>query len=92
LVNNDQLILRTGLRWRAITTVSNISSIEKIRYDYHSTAEYFKDGITSNSGNVLNRFNEPVLIEKLYGSSKSFDTILMNIDDAELFAGLVSAK
>ncbi len=92
LVNDNQLILRTGLRWRTVTTISNIISVEKIRYDYHSTATYFKGGITGKSGNVFITFNEPVLIEKLYGASKSFDTILMNIDDAELFAGLVPIK
>ncbi|MCO5949133.1 hypothetical protein [Mucilaginibacter flavidus] len=92
LVNNNQLILRTGLRWRAVTTISNVSSVEKIRYDYHSTGTYFKGGITSKSGNLLITFNEPVLIEKLYGASRSFNTILMNIDDVELFASLVSAK
>ncbi|MEO6632797.1 MAG: hypothetical protein ABIN13_13775, partial [Mucilaginibacter sp.] len=89
LVNNNQLILRTGLRWRAVTTISNISSIEKIRYDYHATATYFKGGITSKSGNALITFKEPVLIEKLYGASKPFNTILMNIDDVELFAECV---
>ena len=92
LVNNNQLILRTGLRWRAVTTISNISSVEKIRYDYHSTAAYFKGGITSKSGNALITFNDPVIIEKLYGASKSFNTILMNIDDVELFEGLVPTK
>jgi len=92
IVNHNQLILRTGLRWRAVTTINNISSVEKIRYDYDSTATYFKGGITGKSGNVLITFKEPVVIEKLYGASKSFDTILMNIDDVELFAGLVSIK
>ena len=92
LVNNNQLILRTGLRWRAVTTISNIHSVEKIRFDYHSTTSYFKGGITRKSGNALITFNEPVLIEKLYGASTPFDTILMNIDDVELFAGLVGVK
>jgi len=92
LATNNQLILRTGLRWRAVTTVSNISSVEILRYDYHSTANYFKGGITKNSGNVLILFREPVLIERLYGANKQFSTILMNIDDVELFAGLIEAN
>ncbi|MDP9081740.1 MAG: hypothetical protein M3O71_30370 [Bacteroidota bacterium] len=89
LVNNDQLILRTGLRWRTITTISNISSIEKIGYDYNSTESYLKGGITKNSGNMLIRFREPVLVDKLYGASKQFSTILMNVDDVELFKKLI---
>jgi hypothetical protein len=92
LVNNDQLILRTGLRWRTITTISNIGSIEKIRYDYTSTEIYLKGGITKNSGNMLIRFKEPVLVDKLYGVSKQFNTILMNVDDVELFKKLTEVN
>jgi len=92
LATNNQLILRTGLRWRVVTTVSNISSVKTIRYDYHSTDDYFKGGITKNSGNVLIMFKEPVSIERLYGASKQFSTILMNIDAVELFACLIEAN
>ncbi|MDB4921874.1 hypothetical protein [Mucilaginibacter sp.] len=86
LINDEQIILRTGLRWRVCTNISNINSIEKILYDYHSADPFFKGGISKNSGNMLITFKEPVKVDKLYGASKEAGSILMNIDDFELFA------
>jgi hypothetical protein len=85
LISDEQIILRTGLRWRVCTSLSNISVVEKIRNDYHSTDPFFKGGISKNSGNLLITFKAPVKVDKLYGTSKETDSILMNIDDFELF-------
>lgn len=86
LINDEQIILRTGLRWRACTGLSNISAIEKISNDSPSTAPFFKGGISKNSGNLLIIFKEPVKVDKLYGASKEVSSILMHIDNFELFA------
>lgn len=90
LINDDQIILRTGLRWRINTSVSNISSLQKITSDYHSDEICFKGGITKNSGNLLIVFKEPVTVDKLYGSGKQSSTVLMNVDDFDLLVSLIN--
>ncbi|MDN5284086.1 MAG: hypothetical protein JWR38_360 [Mucilaginibacter sp.] len=89
-VSDDQLLLQVGLRWRAITGLNNISSIKKISGDYYSETDYFKGGIIKSAGNLLINFKQPIQIDKLYGPSKEFDTILMNIDDYESFAHMLT--
>jgi len=86
VVMGDQLILRTGFRWRVSTSLSNISSLAKITNDYYSKDPYFKGGVLKSSNNLLVTFKEPVRVDKLYGSSKEFNSILMTIDDFESFA------
>jgi len=85
LISDHQLILRLGLRWSANTSLSNVSSIQKITYDHKSTDDYFKGGITKSNGNVLITFKHPIKIDKLYGTSKEFSSILMNVDDFDGF-------
>jgi hypothetical protein len=85
-MNNEYLLLRTGLRWRVKTSLNNINAIKKITGDYQSDDAYFKGGIIKNSGNLLISFKAPVQVDKLYGASKEFSTILMNIDDYDAFA------
>jgi hypothetical protein len=81
LISADRLILRLGLRWRANTSLDNISSIQKIIYDHKSTDDCFRGGITKSNGNVLITFINPVKVDKLYGTSKEYSSILMNVDD-----------
>jgi hypothetical protein len=90
LVSGDQLILRTGLRWRVNTHISNVVSVKKIVNDRHPEELYFKGGVIKNSGNVLISFKDPVKIDKLYGAGKEFTSILMNIDDFDRFAGMIN--
>jgi hypothetical protein len=89
-INQSTLLLRTGLRWRAIVDIANICSINKIVNDYHSDDIYFKGGIIKSSGNLLITFKEPVQVDKLYGKSKMANTILMNIDNYEAFAEIIN--
>jgi hypothetical protein len=89
-INQTTLLLRTGLRWRAIVDIANINSISKIVNDYHSNDIYFKGGIIKSGGNLLITFKKPVQVDKLYGKSKMVNTILMNIDDYEAFAGIIN--
>jgi hypothetical protein len=86
LVIGDQLILRTGLRWRVSTSLGNIYTLTKITNDYQSKDTYFKGGVLRSSNNLLIKFKEPVRVDKLYGSGKEFSSILMTIDDFESFA------
>jgi hypothetical protein len=90
IVTGDQLILRTGLRWRVCTCVSNVSSMRKITNDYHSNNIYFKGAVLKSSNNLLITFKNPVLVDKLYGSSKEFGSILMTIDDYESLADILN--
>ncbi|MDF2433604.1 MAG: hypothetical protein JWP44_3235 [Mucilaginibacter sp.] len=86
LINKHQLVLRTGLRWRTITTPENVHSIRKIVYDHPAQDGLFMGGVLKKNGNLLILFREPVLVDKLYGSGKRYTSILMNIDDFEAFA------
>src|SRR5260221_7424304 len=89
IVTGDQLILRTGLRWRVSTCLSNVSSLTKITNDYHSKS-VFKGGVLKSSNNLLVTFTNPVQVDKLYGSSKEFSSILMSIDDYESLAEILN--
>jgi len=89
LITGDQLILRTGLRWRVTTSISNINSITKITNDYQSTESYFKGAVMKSSANLLITFKIPVRVDKLYGAGKEFSSVLMSIDDFEGFAAQI---
>jgi len=89
LFNDEQIILRTGLRWRMITTIDNISAVQKISSDYQSDDVYFKGGINKKGGNVLICFKAPVMADKLYGASKPYNSVLMHVDDVNALAALV---
>jgi hypothetical protein len=90
LINEDNIILRTGLRWRTITGLDNIQSLQKIANDYTSDEPYLKGGVLKNSGNLLITFKEPVMVDKLYGASKQYDSILMQVDDVDAFIACIS--
>ncbi|MDB5017146.1 MAG: hypothetical protein JWQ84_1978 [Mucilaginibacter sp.] len=86
LINKHQLVLRTGLRWRTVTTPENVLSIKKIVYDHPAEDGLFMGGVFKKSGNLLIMFKEPVQVDKLYGAGKKYTSILMNIDDFDAFA------
>lgn len=86
MITNGQLILRTGLRWRSIIKVSNIVSLTKITNDTPPTESCFNGGIIKSSGNVFISFKEPVQVDKIYGVSKQFSSVILNIDNFEAFA------
>ncbi|WP_184549048.1 hypothetical protein [Mucilaginibacter sp. FT3.2] len=89
-INQTTLLLRTGLRWRAIVDIANIQSVNKIINDYNSDDAYLQGGIIKSSGNLLITFKTPVQVDKLYGKSKMVSSILMNIDDYETFAATIN--
>ncbi len=90
LINTDAIVLRTGMRWRAITGLNNIQSLQKITNDYTSDEPYLKGGVLKNSGNLLITFKQPVMVDKLYGASKAYHTILMQVDDVDTFIACIS--
>jgi hypothetical protein len=90
LINGETVILRTGLRWRTITSVDNIASLQKITNDYTSDEPYLKGGVLKTSGNLLITFKQPVKVDKLYGASKEYSTILMHVDNVDAFIACIS--
>ncbi|MDB5005550.1 MAG: hypothetical protein JWQ34_3775 [Mucilaginibacter sp.] len=90
IITQDQLLLRTGLRWRALINKTDIASVEKIRDSYEPGENCFKGGIMKGSVNVLITFNNPVLIERLYRKSIYATQIILCVDEAERFIGRVN--
>jgi len=90
LTNGETIILRTGLRWRAITGLANIQSLQKITNDYTSDQPYLKGGVLKTSGNLLITFKQPVKVDKLYGASNECSSILMHVDDVDAFIAYIS--
>lgn len=85
LINGDVITLRTGLRWRVITTKDNIASMTKPIGEYDADETILKGGALKSGSNLLIIFKEPVMVDKLYGSGKEFKSILMSIDDVKRF-------
>ena len=81
LVNSDKVILRTGLRWRITTNASNINTITKNIPDSHPDKACFIGGAIKSNCNVLITFKRPVIVEKLYGAARKFDSVMMGVDD-----------
>lgn len=88
-VNADVIILRTGLRWRAITTKNNILSAIKPNGDYDDDETFVKGAALKSGGNVLVTFKKPVIVDKLYGAGKAYKSILMSVDDAKNFVNAI---
>jgi len=89
LVNGDQVILRTGLRWRVMTNAGNISSVQKITSDNYPDTTCFKGGAIKSNCNLLITFKQPVTVEKLYGAGKDFSSVWMGMDNADGFMAAV---
>jgi hypothetical protein len=85
LILDDRLLLRTGMRWRAMVNKTNIASIEKIKDSFQPVSDCFKGAALKNSANVLITFKHPVQIERIYRKSISANTIVMGIDQADDF-------
>jgi hypothetical protein len=85
LIMGDQLLLRTGLRWRAMVNKNNVASIEKIKDSFQPDAACFKGGVMKSSVNVLITFKHPVSVERLYREQAMVSQIMMSIDKADDF-------
>ncbi len=82
-IYKEQLILRTGIRWRIVTKKENILSVERVKNDIEADA--FKGAVLKSSSNLLLKFQQPVTIERLYRASIETDQVLLSLDNPEQF-------
>lgn len=85
VITNDRIILRAGLRWRAVTSMDNIASVEKINDNYEAPENCFKGGIMKANANLLITFKLPVTLERIYRKPAAFSQLVLNIDQPENF-------
>ena len=91
LILKYQILLRTGLRWRALVDVSNITSIQKITDSFEPTADCFNGGLMKNRVNTLVTFTKPVQIERLYRKPATATKIVMTVDQADELIRIIKA-
>jgi hypothetical protein len=92
LMMENRILLRTGLRWRALVDLDNIASAQKVKDSFEPAEGCFKGGIMKNSFNMLITFNKPVTVERLYRKPTSTSQILMSVDDADRFLRELTGK
>jgi len=92
LIVDNQILLRTGVRWRALIELDNIASIEKVKDSFKPEDGCFKGSPMKNSFNILFTFNEPINVERIYRKTKATNQILMAIDDADGFIALIESR
>jgi len=85
LIIKDQLLLRTGMRWRLLTSPDNIEAIIKLKSDFESDESCFKGAIIKSSANVHVKFKDPVTVSRLYRSPILITNLMMSIDKPEAF-------
>jgi len=83
LILQDKILLRTGLRWRALVDTNNIASIQKVTDSFEPDSTCFNGGLMKNRVNILFSFTQPVQIERLYRKPITSTKIVMTIDEAE---------
>ncbi|HEX8023144.1 hypothetical protein [Mucilaginibacter sp.] len=85
LLTENKLLLRAGLRWRALVERNNVASVEKVGGSFEPDAQCFKGGVMKNTFNVLIVFTKPVIIERLYRKSAETSQMVLSIDEADEF-------
>ena len=90
LITETQLILRTGIRWRAITTINNIESLTEIKNDFMVPADCYTGAVIKSAVNVLVTFKQKVEIERLYKANLNVQSILMSVDKFHEFKAAVN--
>ena len=89
LITETQLILRTGIRWRAITTINNVESLTEIKNDFIVPADSYTGAVIKSAVNVLVTFKQKVEIERLYKANLNVQYILMSVDKFHEFKAAV---
>jgi len=92
LILKDQVLLRTGLRWRALVNTNNIASIQKITDGFEPAPTCFKGGLMKNRVNILFNFTETIQIERLYRKPITTNQIVMTIDEAEALIAAIKCE
>lgn len=85
LIIEDQLLLRTGMRWRLLTSPNNIDTIIKLKNDFEPNEGCFKGAVLKSSANIYVKFKQPVTVSRLYRSSILVTELIMSIDDPDGF-------
>jgi hypothetical protein len=82
LILKEQVLFRTGIRWRALVDISNIASIQKVTDSFEPAKTCFNGGLMKNRVNILVTFTEPVQTERLYRKPISTTQMVMMVDNA----------
>ena len=90
LIIQDKLLLRTGMRWRLLTSPENIHTITIIKGNFEISDNCFKGAIIKSSANVYIKFKQPVIINRLYRNPKRVTELAMSIDNADAFLAALS--
>jgi hypothetical protein len=88
LIIADQLLLRTGIRWRALIELDNIESVKKVKDNVESGGDCFRGALMKSSANILFTFKEPVIIHRIYRKPITTKQLLMAIDGVDGFIKL----
>jgi hypothetical protein len=83
LILKDQILLRTGFRWRALVNIKNIASIQKVTDSFEPVPTCFNGGLMKNRVNVLFIFADPIQIERLYRTPITTNQMVITIDEAD---------
>ncbi|MCJ8210206.1 hypothetical protein MUY27_10830 [Mucilaginibacter sp. RS28] len=81
MILEDQLMLRIGIRWRAVTGIENVQEIQIVNSDMITDENCLRGGLIKSSINLSVTFKEPVQVDKLYGKSRYYHRILTTVDD-----------
>jgi hypothetical protein len=90
LLLENKLLLRAGLRWRALVELDNIASVEKVGGSFEPGEQCFKGGVMKSTFNVLITFTEPVIIERLYRKPAETRQMVLSIDKADEFIEILT--
>lgn len=91
LILEKQLLLRTGIRWRASTCLENIETVTRLSYDYEPEKNCFKGAIIKSSANLYLRFKQPVMVSRLYRSPITVTSMVLTIDEPDAFIAALQA-
>jgi hypothetical protein len=92
LLLENKLLLRAGLRYRALIKLDNIASVEKVGGSFEPGVQCFKGGVMKNTFNILITFKEPVTVERLYRKPAETSQMVLSIDEAEEFIKILTGN
>jgi hypothetical protein len=84
ILDQGQLYLRIGLRWQATIPIDSIESIEPIPDTYTKSKSELNVALLA-SPNAKITFNQPVIIQGIYGLNKTVSAVALPIDNYRNF-------
>jgi hypothetical protein len=85
LIFENRLLMRTGMRWRLLTSPENISTIIKLKSGFESNEGCFQGSIIKSSANIHITFKQPVIVNRLYRKPLTITQLVTTIDDPDAF-------